>query len=85
MTQDIENRLNRIEKHIKLDFDEDEYWKDEQDSWNKEEWKMYYDEMEEEQLEREIEMAESCTCGAWYVSKKWKVIHVADCVCGNGL
>lgn len=50
-----------------IEFDEDEYFRDESECWTKKQWQIYYDEMEEERLEGEIEMAESCRCGAWYV------------------
>lgn len=40
---------------------------------------------EEREKDEYLEMAESCTCGAWIVRKKGKVLNVADCLCGNGL
>ena len=36
-----------------------------------------------EQRERELEeRAANCTCGAWQMTSKGEVIHVADCCCG---
>ena len=36
-----------------------------------------------EQRERELEeRAGNCTCGAWQMTDKGEVIHVADCCCG---
>lgn len=43
------------------------------------------EDIKELRKKKELEMAESCVCGAWQVSKYDTVIHVADCICGNGL
>lgn len=39
---------------------------------------------EEEQREALIEIALSCRCGAWGLTKNGQVAHVADCICGAG-
>lgn len=41
----------------------------------------YEDEVEDEQ-ERLLELAATCQCGAWIISKSGKALHVADCFCG---
>lgn len=55
---------------------------DETEDWSEQDWKDYYDELREQELEARIDMALSCTCGAWHVTKDNKVIHSADCICG---
>lgn len=47
----------------------------------------YFDaeDYEEKRFEKECEYAASCTCGAWQFNKNNKPVHVADCICGNGL
>lgn len=43
------------------------------------------DDIREQKENDQIEMAYSCTCGAWQISNKTGLaVHVADCICGNG-
>ncbi len=40
-----------------------------------------FDDWEDEQIERDLQRAGDCKCGAWQFSSG-KIIHVADCCCG---
>jgi len=40
---------------------------------------------EEKRFQEECEYAANCTCGAWQFNKNNNPVHVADCICGNGL
>lgn len=56
---------------------------DETKYWDESDWKAYNEELKEQEEERRAEIAWSCKCGAWIISKTTgKAIHVADCCCG---
>lgn len=57
---------------------------DETEFWDESDWDDYYEEMREFQNEEMLETASECTCGAWHITKDWRVLPVADCTCGNG-
>jgi hypothetical protein len=40
------------------------------------------DSIREIEEERRYELALSCSCGAWAISKNGNPIHIADCCCG---
>lgn len=57
-----------INNQMEEDQNEDELWYDEDE----------IDSEEEEKYER----ASNCTCGAWIITERGNVHHVADCCCG---
>lgn len=62
-----------INNHIEEDQNEDDLWYDGD-----------YDDTEDMTREEEenYDRATSCTCGAWVMTEKGNVFHVADCYCG---
>lgn len=60
-----------------LRYEEQDY----EDDFGDRDWEAEEAEAEEE---RRMEIASSCSCGAWIVNKDGIVLHVADCYCGAG-
>lgn len=58
----------RIQGYMDADEQLDDYW-DEEDE-------------EESEYERQAEIADACTCGAWQFNLKGIPVHIADCYCG---
>lgn len=60
---------SEIQSQIESDLSEDELWGDEDDEMDREE-------------EDNYDRACNCTCGAWIITERGNVHHVADCCCG---
>lgn len=70
-----------INTQIEEDQNEDDLWygdeADDDDDWYD------LDELQKEiEEEEKYERASNCTCGAWIITKRGNVYHVADCCCG---
>ena len=78
---ETKQQKNISSNHISSSAYEEEMDYEDDEPMTKEEMEDQYEEQKEREEEEEMERAASCKCGALQIMN-YKVIQVADCICG---